>query len=51
VLIGLLLSGKFSVPGLLIVASVGNILGAVCNWFLGRFIDLFQDRAWFPVKK
>ncbi len=51
VLIGLLVSGKFSVPGLLIVASVGNILGAVCNWFLGRFIDRFKDRAWFPVKK
>lgn len=51
VLIGLLVSGKFSVPGLLIVASVGNILGAVCNWVLGRFIDRFQDRAWFPVKK
>ena len=38
-------------PGLLIVASVGNILGAVCNWVLGRFIDRFQDRAWFPVTK
>mgnify|MGYP001593365865 CR=1 FL=1 len=51
VLIGLLVSGKFSVPGLIIVASFGNILGAVCNWVLGRFIERFQDRAWFPVKK
>lgn len=51
VLVGLLVSGKFSVPGLILVASVGNILGAVFNWVLGRFIDRFQDRAWFPVKK
>ena len=51
VLVGLLASGRFSVPGLITVASVGNVLGAVCNWVLGRFIDRFQDRAWFPVKK
>jgi membrane protein YqaA with SNARE-associated domain len=51
VLIGLLASGKFSVPGLIVVAAVGNVLGAVCNWFLGQFIDRFQGRAWFPVKK
>lgn len=50
VLVGLLVSGKFSVYYLIIVASVGNILGAVCNWVLGRFIDRFQDRAWFPVR-
>ena len=51
VLIGLLVSGKFSVPGLILVASVGNILGAVCNWVLGRFLDRFRGRAWFPVKR
>lgn len=31
------------------VASVGNILGAVVNWFLGRGIERFRDRRWFPV--
>lgn len=50
-LIGLLASGEFSLPGLIVVASVGNVLGAVCNWVLGRFIDRFHDRAWFPVKE
>ncbi|MDW9550580.1 YqaA family protein [Sinorhizobium meliloti] len=50
-LVGLLASGKFSLVALVAVASVGNILGALCNWFLGRFIDRFHDRPWFPVKK
>jgi membrane protein YqaA with SNARE-associated domain len=31
------------------VASVGNILGAVVNWFLGRGIERFRGRRWFPV--
>ncbi|MFF0950842.1 YqaA family protein [Rhizobium leguminosarum] len=49
VLVGLLLTGKFSVPTLLAVASVGNTLGSVVNWFLGRGIERFRDRRWFPV--
>jgi len=31
------------------VASLGNILGAVVNWLLGRGIEQFRDRSWFPV--
>jgi membrane protein YqaA with SNARE-associated domain len=50
VLVGLLLSGEFSTAELVAVASVGIILGAVCNWVLGLFIDRFHDRPWFPVK-
>jgi len=46
----LLASGAYSVAVLIAVASVGNILGAVINWFLGRGIERFRDRAWFPVK-
>ncbi|MBX5132690.1 DedA family protein [Rhizobium lentis] len=49
VLVGLLLTGKFSVPVLLAVASVGNTLGSIVNWFLGRGIERFRDRRWFPV--
>lgn len=33
----------------LAVASVGNILGSVVNWFLGRGIERFRGRRWFPV--
>lgn len=32
------------------VASVGNTLGAVVNWWLGRFCLRWSDRRWFPVK-
>ncbi|KOF17185.1 membrane protein [Ensifer adhaerens] len=50
VLVGLLLSGKFSVAGLIAVARLGDVLGAVTNWVVGRFIDRFHDAKWFPVK-
>lgn len=50
VLVGLLLSGDYPWPVLLAVATVGNVLGAVVNWALGRFFICFKDRRWFPVK-
>lgn len=50
VLVGMLVSGQFSTVWLLVVASIGNVLGAVLNGVLGRFIDRFHDRSWFPVK-
>ena len=34
---------------LIAVATLGNTLGAVVNWGLGRFIEHFRDRSWFPV--
>jgi len=51
VLVGLLLTGAYSPAGLLAVASVGNILGAVLNWWLGCFIERFRHRSWFPVSE
>ncbi len=36
---------------LLIVASVGNILGSVLNYWLGRAALNYQDRKWFPVSR
>jgi membrane protein YqaA with SNARE-associated domain len=49
-LAGLLLSGDFSPVLLIAVASLGNTLGSVVNWALGRGVDQFSDRRWFPVK-
>ena len=49
-LVGLLLA-DYS-PGLLLAAaSVGNVLGSVVNWLLGRCIARFRDRSWFPVSE
>ncbi len=50
VLAGLLLSDSYSVFALIAFASVGNILGSWINWWLGRYIERYKDRRWFPVK-
>ncbi len=49
VLVALLLAGH---PPwwLLLVASTGNVLGSLFNWWLGRGIVHYRDRGWFPVK-
>lgn len=48
-LIALLLGGQQSVWALIAVASVGNVLGSVVNWLLGRSLERFRDRRWFPA--
>lgn len=47
-LVGLQLAGH---PVLLLVAvaGIGNTLGAVVNWALGRGVDRYRGRRWFPV--
>ncbi|MBL1379215.1 YqaA family protein [Zobellella iuensis] len=32
------------------LASVGNTLGSVVNWWLGKYLLHYQHRRWFPVK-
>ena len=49
ILVGLILSGDYSTPALIAVASIGNTSGAVVNWGLGRGIERFRDRRWFPA--
>lgn len=51
VLVGLIMTGNHPVWLLVIVASVGNILGSIINWILGRGIERFRDRRWFPVRR
>ena len=48
-LIALLLNGQQPVWALIAVASVGNVLGSVVNWLLGRSIERFRDKRWFPA--
>jgi membrane protein YqaA with SNARE-associated domain len=47
-LVGLLLAHYPPGP-LIAVASAGNVLGSVTNWLLGRAIERFRDRRWFPT--
>nr|WP_286675141.1 YqaA family protein [Pseudomonas subflava] len=49
VLVGLLLGGAQPVVVLLVVASVGNVLGSVLNAAIGRGVERFRERRWFPV--
>ncbi|HLW04231.1 MAG TPA: YqaA family protein, partial [Azoarcus sp.] len=28
-----------------------NVLGSVINWVLGRYVEHFRDRRWFPVRE
>lgn len=49
VLVGLLAQEKYSVFGLVLIASIGNILGSCINWYLGLKIEQFKHKKWFPV--
>ncbi len=48
-LAGLLLKSEFAPWLLIAVASVGNILGSCINWGLGRSIERFRHKKWFPA--
>ncbi|WP_321794723.1 YqaA family protein [Caballeronia sp. J97] len=49
VLVGLLLSNQYSVSALLAVSTIGNVLGSIVNWLLGRYIERWKTKRWFPV--
>ena len=49
VLAGLLALSEEPWWALLAVASLGNTLGAVVNWVLGRGLERYQQHKWFPA--
>jgi len=51
VLIGLLVARQEPVASLLVIATLGNVLGAVVNWVLGRALRRFEGRTWFPASQ
>ena len=50
-LAALLMAGSHPVWALLAAASLGNTLGAALNWFLGRAIERYGGRRWFPASE
>ena len=50
VLVALLLSERYSILGLLTAASIGNVLGSLINYVLGRLSEKFIGKRWFPAK-
>ncbi|MFV3014391.1 hypothetical protein PVE_R1G6062 [Pseudomonas veronii 1YdBTEX2] len=51
VLVGMLLSDQDVVSTLLAVATFGNVLGSALNLFLGRSVERFRHKRWFPVSE
>ncbi|PLP89874.1 hypothetical protein CYD26_16265 [Pseudomonas sp. FFUP_PS_473] len=50
VLVGLLIGEPNAVLSLLLIATLGNVLGSIVNWLLGRGIEQLRDKRWFPFK-
>jgi len=48
-LVALISLKSYPVWLLVVVASLGNVAGSIVNWLLGRGIEHFRDRRWFPV--
>lgn len=51
VLVALFTQEKYSVVVLILIASLGNVLGSCVNWYLGLKIEQFKARKWFPVSE
>jgi membrane protein YqaA with SNARE-associated domain len=48
-LVALIAAGDLPPALLVAVASAGNVLGALVNWLIGRGVERFRGRRWFPV--
>ncbi|BCR23441.1 MULTISPECIES: YqaA family protein [Pseudomonadaceae] len=49
VLVALILAKQHPAGALLLIATVGNVAGSVVNWVLGRYLEQWRDKRWFPV--
>jgi membrane protein YqaA with SNARE-associated domain len=51
VFVALQLRGDIAIEWIVIVASIGNILGSGLNYGLGRVLERYRGRKWFPVSE
>ena len=49
VFVALQIAGKLPVWALVVVASLGNTLGALVNYYIGQGITRFEHKRWFPA--
>ncbi len=49
-LAGLMATASYDNLLLLIIASLGNVLGSVVNWILGFYSRKLSKKKWFPFK-
>lgn len=45
-----LASTENSVVLLIAFATLGNVLGSLVNWILGRYFNHLQNSSWYPIK-
>ena len=50
-LLGLFSVKKYSALLLLSTAVAGSVLGGLINYFIGKYLRVFENKKWFPVKK
>lgn len=50
-LVGLIAEGEASVYVLIAFATVGNVLGSMVNWLMGRYFVQHIGAWWFPVSE
>ena len=48
-LTSLIVLNNHSISFLVSIASLGNVLGSLFNWFIGCKLERFKKKKWFPV--
>ncbi len=50
-LVAALKAGEVSTSALVFIATLGNVLGALVNWFLGGYLLHWRDKKYFPFSQ
>ena len=45
-----IVSNKNNLIYLIFVATLGNVIGSLVNWYLGKFCLKYKEKKWFPIK-